>query len=89
MTIAPWLFCNATLVQGAFGTWHMLSSTSMIDSVTGLRYAERSRAPDYITNGHGYPMLTISCTWRQVVPIGEGPPRFKNDDKMMMKVIFG
>ena len=23
-----------------------------------LRYAECSRAPDYITNGHGYPMQT-------------------------------
>jgi hypothetical protein len=67
----------------------MLSSTSMVDSVTGLRYAECSRAPDYITNGHGYPMQTISCTWRQVVPIGEDPPRFKNNNKIIMQVISG
>ena len=60
----------------------------MVDSVTGLRYAECSRAPDYITNGHGYPMQTFSCTWRQVVPIGEDPPRFKNNDKMMMHGLF-
>ena len=26
-------------MQGAFGTWHMLPSASMVDSVTGLRYA--------------------------------------------------
>ena len=41
----------------------------MVDSVTGLRYAEFSRAPDYITNGYGFPMQTIGCTWRYVVPI--------------------
>ena len=38
-------------------------STSMVDSVTGLRYAECSRAPHYITNGYGCPMQTTSCTW--------------------------
>ena len=52
-----------TLGQGSFGAWHMLPSTSMVDSVTGLRYAERSRAPNYITNGCGFPMQTASCTW--------------------------
>ena len=35
-----------TLGQGSFGTWHVLPSTSMVDSVTGLRCAECSRAPD-------------------------------------------
>ena len=30
---------DATLVQGSFGTWY-IPSTSMVDSVTGLRYAE-------------------------------------------------
>ena len=45
----------------------------MVDSVSCLRYAECSRAPDYITNGHGSPMQTTSCTWPYVVPIGEDP----------------
>ena len=44
------LFGDATLGQGTFGTWSILPSTSMVDSVTGLRYAECSRAPDYVTN---------------------------------------
>ena len=52
---------------------YMLPSTSMVDSVSCLRYAECSRAPDYITNGHGYPMQTASCTWPCVVPVGEDP----------------
>ena len=26
--------------------------------------AECSCAPDYIINGYGFPMQTISCTWR-------------------------
>ena len=38
-----------------------------------VRYAECSRAPDYITNGYGFPMQTTSCTWPYVVPIGEDP----------------
>ena len=45
----------------------------MVDSVSCLRYAECSRAPHYISNGHGYPKQTISCTWPYVVPIGEDP----------------
>ena len=41
-----------------------------------------SRAPDYITNGYGFPMQTTyhtttqfstNCTWPYVVPIGEDP----------------
>ena len=66
---------DATLWQGTFGTWYVLPSTSMVDSVTGLRYAECSRAPHYVTNGCGSPMQTTytSCTWPQVVPIGEDP----------------
>ena len=51
----------------------MLPSTSVVDSVSCLRYAECSRAPDYITNGYGSPMQTTSCTWPYVVPIGEDP----------------
>ena len=47
-----------TLGQGFFGTWDTLPSISMVDSVSCLRYAERSRAPDCITNGHGSPMQT-------------------------------
>jgi hypothetical protein len=31
------LFADDTLGQGSFGTWHVLPSTSMVDSVTGLR----------------------------------------------------
>ena len=50
-----------TLGQGTFGTWYILPSTSMADSVTGLRYAECSRAPDYITNEYGSPMQTTNC----------------------------
>ena len=46
---------------------------SMVDSVTGLRYTECSRATDYITYGYGSPMQTSSCTWPLVVPIGEDP----------------
>ena len=53
-----------TLGQGTSGAWHVLPSISVVDSVTCLRYAECSRAPDYIINGHGFPMQTISCTWR-------------------------
>ena len=45
----------------------------MADQLTGLRHAECSRAPDYITNGHGYPKQTTSCTWPYVVSIGEDP----------------
>ena len=56
----------STLGQGTFGTWHILSSISMVDSVTCLRYAECSRAPDYSINGYGYQMQTISCTRRYV-----------------------
>ena len=64
--------------QGSFGssaasTQVTLPSISMVDSVACLRCAERSRAPDYITNGHGFPMQTASCTWPQVVPVGEDP----------------
>ena len=39
---------NDTLGQGTFGTWHMLPSISMVDSVTCLRYAECCRTPDYV-----------------------------------------
>ena len=46
---------------GTFGTWHVPPSISMGDSVSCLRYAECSRAPDYITYGHGYPMQTIAA----------------------------
>ena len=67
------LFGDDTLGQGTSGTWHILPSISMFDSVTCLRYAECSRAPDYIINGYGYPMQTISGTWRYIVPIGEDP----------------
>ena len=52
-----------TLGQGSFGTWHILPSISMVDSVACLRYAECSRAPHYITNEYGFPMQTTSCTW--------------------------
>ena len=63
MTFAPYMG-YVTLGQGTFGTWYMLPSNySMVDSVTGLRFAERSRAPHHITNGHGFPMQTTSCTW--------------------------
>ena len=65
ITIEPSLVMpDSTLGQGTFGTWHILPSISMVDSVTCLRYAECSRAPDYIINGYGFPMQTISCTWR-------------------------
>ena len=62
-----------TLGEGSFGTQDMLPSTSMADQVTGLRYAERSRAPHHVTDGHGFPMQTASCTWPYVVPVGEDP----------------
>ena len=55
ITIA--LIPDSTLGQGTFGTWHVLPSTSMVDSVTCLRYAECSRAPDYVINGYGYPTI--------------------------------
>ena len=42
----------------------MLPSISMVDSAACLRYAECSRAPDYITNGYDCPLHTISCAWR-------------------------
>ena len=35
------------------------------------RTSRSARAPDYIINGYGCPMQTISCTWRYVVPISE------------------
>ena len=34
-----------------YKSWYILPSTSMVDSVTGLRYAECSRTPDYTTHG--------------------------------------
>ena len=34
------LFADDTLRQGFFGTWYMLPSISMADSVACLRYAE-------------------------------------------------
>ena len=37
----------------------ILPSISMVDSFTCLRYAECSRAPDYVINGYGCPMQTI------------------------------
>ena len=46
------IFADDTLEQGSFGTWSILPSTSMADSVTGLRYAECSHAPDYINIGY-------------------------------------
>ena len=61
MTFAPFMG-DVTLGQGTFGTWHVLPSISMVDSVACLRCAERFRAPDYITNGCGSPMQTTSCT---------------------------
>ena len=36
---------GATLGQGTSGTWHVLPSISMVDPVTCLRYAKRSRIP--------------------------------------------
>ena len=33
---------------------HAPPSTSMVDSVAGLRCAERCRAPDHVTDGHGF-----------------------------------
>ena len=59
--------------QGSFGTWHILPSTSMVDSVTGLRYAECSRAPDYITNigflGRWGTYACPQCLPSDIVPI--------------------
>ena len=34
------LFGDDTLGHGSFGTWHILPSISMVDSVACLRYAE-------------------------------------------------
>ena len=65
-------FGDATLVQCSSGTWYMLPSARMVDSVAGLRYAERSRAPDDVTHGHGSPMQT-GFAWPWVVPVGEDP----------------
>ena len=57
------LFGDATLGQGFFRirTWYVLPSTSMVDSVTGLRYAECSRAPDYINIGFLERWGTYAC----------------------------
>ena len=55
------LFGDDTLGQGSFGTWYALPSTSMVDSVTGLRYAECSRAPDYINIGFLGRCGTYAC----------------------------
>ena len=49
------LFGDDTLGQGTSGTWHILPIISMVDSVTCLRHAECSRAPDYINNGIWFP----------------------------------
>ena len=71
-------------VQGTFGTYHtyhtyhtwhndILPSTSMVDSVTGLRYAECSRAPDYVTKigflGRWGTYACPQCLPRDIVPI--------------------
>ena len=51
-----------TLGQGTFGTWHILPSISMVDSVTCLRYTECSCAPDYI-NMVWYGMVGFLGRW--------------------------
>ena len=65
------LSCHAG--QGTFGTWPVPPSISMVDSATCPHCAECSRAPDHVTNGCGCPMQTVSCTWHQVVSVGEDP----------------
>ena len=64
-----------TLGQGSFGTWHVLPSASMVDSVTGLRCAERSRAPDHMPNcaavvGAGAVLLRVAEALMVVVLAG-------------------
>ena len=78
----PRALCFATchFLLGAILHFSQISKVGFFSRVGRLEGGERRT---------GYPMQTISGTWRQVVPIGEDPPRFKNDDKMMMKVIFG
>ena len=49
------------LGQGTFGAWHVLLSASMVDLVTGLRYAECSRAPDYVNVGFLGRWGTYAC----------------------------
>ena len=41
-----------SLAQASTVPQYVLPSTSMVDSVTGLRYAECSHAPDYVTDGY-------------------------------------
>ena len=76
------LFGDASLGQGSFGTWHILPSISMVDSVTCLHYAdfyhaECSHAPGYITRcrllaAHG---ATRSClSVRTQPPTATGAP---------------
>ena len=71
--------------QGSFGTWHILPSISMVDSVACLRYAECSRAPDYITNigflgrwgTYACPQCLPSDMVRYTLSLSEaGPGRF-------------
>ena len=45
----------------------------MVDSVTCLRYAECSCAPDYIINGYGYPMLLAAHGPRSCLSVRTQP----------------
>ena len=71
ITFAPFMG-DMTLGQGTFGTWSIQPSISMVDSVTRLRYAECSRAPDYINIGFLGRWGTYACPQclpSDVVPI--------------------
>ena len=53
----PYLHAYVRHTGVGFSSVHrILPSISMVDSVSCLRYAQCSRAPDYITNGYGSPM---------------------------------
>ena len=62
-SVCPALTFSDTYIlgQGSFGAWYILPSTSMVDSVTGLRYAECSRAPHYINIGFLGRWGTYAC----------------------------
>ena len=65
-----------TLGQGSFGTQDVLPSTRRWTQAEQFRANAMPSVPvppDYITNGHGFPMQTTSCTWPYVVPVGEDP----------------
>ena len=79
---------RCTFSPTAFSSVQFSARTSMVDSVSCLRHAECSRAPDHVTDGCGHPKQTTSCTWPHVVPVGEDPAAHGHQDSAQAMVVL-